>query len=59
MVKIDKEACIGCGACSATCPDVFEMRDDMKAYVKTGKASPNSPSIKEAIDICPVDAIKP
>ena len=53
MVKIDKEKCIGCGACAAICSEVFEI-DDGKAKVKTQK---NIPCVKEAIDSCPVDAI--
>jgi len=56
MVKIDKEKCIGCGSCSAVCPEVFEMGDDMKAHVKKG-ADTSKPCVKEAIDTCPTDAI--
>ena len=26
--KVDKDACIGCGACQAICEDVFEITDD-------------------------------
>ena len=33
-VEIDKSICIGCGACMATCPDVFEMDEDGLAKVK-------------------------
>ena len=57
-IKIDKEACIGCGNCAATCFEVFEMKDDMKAYVKAGQENSKAPCVKEAIDICPTDAIK-
>jgi len=53
-IKIDKEKCIGCGACSATCGEVFAMGDDGKAYVKKQK---NIPCVNEAIDGCPVGAI--
>lgn len=53
MVKIDKEKCIGCGACVSLCEEVFEMKDG-KAHVKAQK---NIPCVKEAIDACPVDAI--
>lgn len=56
MVKINKETCIGCGSCESLCPEVFEMKDDMKAYIKSG-ADTKKPCVKEAIDICPTDAI--
>ncbi|MFH1358290.1 MAG: ferredoxin [archaeon] len=56
MVKVDQEKCIGCGACVAACEDVFEMGDDMKAHIKTG-ADTSKGCVKEAIDVCPVDAI--
>jgi ferredoxin len=56
MVKVDKEKCIGCGACEATCGDVFEMGEDMKAHVKSG-AKTSAPCVKDAIEGCPVDAI--
>lgn len=54
MVSVNKEKCIGCGACAATCPEGFEMGDDGKAKVKNPKAK----CVKEAADGCPVDAIK-
>jgi ferredoxin len=53
MVSVDKNLCIGCGACAATCPEGFEMKGG-KAHVKNPKAK----CIKEAADSCPVDAIK-
>ena len=55
MVKIDKELCIGCGACEAVCPDVFEMMDG-KAVVKAGSDT-SKPCVKNAKEGCPVDAI--
>jgi ferredoxin len=58
MVKIDKNKCIGCGACASTCPAVFEMGDDGKSKVKAGAdLKKNAKCIKEAIEGCPVDAI--
>lgn len=53
MVKIDKEACIGCGSCVAACPEVFEIVGS-KAIVKAQK---NTPCVQDAIDSCPTDAI--
>ena len=26
--KVNSDACIGCGACTYTCPEVFELQDD-------------------------------
>lgn len=52
MVSVDEEKCIGCGACSATCPEGFEMKDG-KAHVKDEKA----PCAKDAQSGCPVGAI--
>ena len=54
MVSINKEKCIGCGACAANCPEGFEMSDDGKAKVKAQK---NASCLKEAVESCPVDAI--
>lgn len=51
MVKVDKEKCIGCGACSATCPEGFEMKDGKARVKKT------APCSKAAQDGCPVGAI--
>ena len=48
--------CIGCGACTAICPDVFEFNDD--GYIKV-KRLENYEWIwvDDAISACPVDAI--
>ncbi|MBU2562469.1 MAG: ferredoxin [Nanoarchaeota archaeon] len=54
MVKVDKTKCIGCGSCEAVCSEIFKIKDDEKAHVISSK---NSKCLKEAIDICPVDAI--
>ncbi len=58
MVSINKEICIGCGACASTCAEVFEMKDDGKAYVKKGQEKSTKPCVKEAVENCPVMAIK-
>lgn len=58
MVKVDKNTCIGCGACASICPEVFEMGDDGKSHVKpNADVKKNVKCIKEAIDSCPVNAI--
>ncbi len=54
-VKVDKEKCIGCGACVSVCPEVFELDENGKSEVKTSEC--DSDCCEEAKNICPVDAI--
>jgi len=57
MVSVNQQTCIGCGACAATCSDVFEIKDG-KSYVKKGKEKSKLPCVKEAIAGCPTSSIK-
>lgn len=53
-IEVDKEKCIGCGACTAIAPDVFEFDDDGLA-----KATGNdiTEDVKTAAEGCPTEAI--
>ena len=53
-IKVDEKKCIGCGACESACPKVFILKEG-KAKVKD--ANSKESCVKEAKDICPVDAI--
>lgn len=54
-IKVDKEKCIGCGACVSICPSSFEMFE--------GKAREKQKEVKkitcekDAAESCPVSAI--
>ena len=53
---IDYDLCEGCATCVEYCPEVFEMRDDDKAYVKDDPKC-DTCDCQEAADTCPVEAI--
>lgn len=67
-LSIGIEKCIGCGSCNAVCPIVFELGNDGKAHFSGNGESKNNGKeekeveeiecVKEAIDICPVQAIE-
>jgi ferredoxin len=57
MVSVNKEKCIGCGACESICSAVFEVKDG-KSQVKKGQEKSKAPCVKEAAESCPVGAIK-
>lgn len=55
--RVDRETCTGCGLCVDTCPDIFEMEDDV-AGVKVDLISDSVlESAEEAAENCPVNAI--
>ncbi len=56
-IVIDKNLCIGCGTCVAIAPKSFKIDKDGKAEV-IKPPQDNEAAIKEAIDSCPVAAIK-
>ncbi len=68
-VSIDRDGCIECGVCEATCPDVFELKDNEKARITQKFRQDGNPAMgevgsdqescaKDAADSCPVSVIK-
>jgi ferredoxin len=55
-ITVDPAACIGCGLCVSTCPDVFALGDDGKSFVKSSEACAAC-NCQSAIDDCPAHAI--
>lgn len=62
-IKLNNETCIGCGACTAVCSEVFEF--DEEGYAKVIENKENFESLEEeikeevvdAVEGCPVSAI--
>lgn len=52
-----QEGCISCGACVATCPEVFRFNDDGLAEAYAGVAPEYENAAKTARDECPVAVI--
>lgn len=57
-VKVNKDACIGCGACASICPEVFELNDEGLSEVKEEEVKEGlQDEVRDATDSCPTGAI--
>ena len=58
-VKVNNEACIGCGACVSICPDVFEINDDGLSQAKVEEVEKDKEQeVMDAKESCPTGAIE-
>lgn len=58
-VKVNDEACIGCGACVAIAEDVFQINDEGLSEVVGDEVSKEQEDVvNEAIESCPTGAIE-
>ena len=68
VLQHDRPNCIGCAACEAVAPDVWEMNSDGKSDIKGGRnvdngwqesefAEKDLQINKDAADSCPVNVI--
>ena len=55
-VTVNEELCTGCGLCSSSCPEIFEIKDDNKAHVKSSE--PGNCDLNQVASECPLNAIK-
>ncbi len=55
-VSVDSSACVGCGLCEQSCPEVFEIQGDGVAHVKSDNCKGHN--IKGIAEQCPVSCIK-
>ena len=58
-VVVNRDNCIGCGACEAICPDVFRLDDEGISTVFCDDFSKvNMDEVMEAVEGCPTSAIE-
>ena len=58
-VKVNKDACIGCGACEPICRDVFEINDEGLSETKVEEVKEElQDEVRDAADSCPTGAIE-
>lgn len=56
--KVNKDSCIGCGACQAIAPNVFEIGDDgLSKTIVSEVPEADEEYCKDAIESCPTGAI--
>ncbi len=56
--NVNKDACIGCGACAAVCDKVFEIGDEGFATVKVEEVpEEEKENATAAMEGCPTSAI--
>lgn len=59
-ISIDENLCIGCGTCQVFCPKIFKLNEENKVEIilKEIQKKENNECILQAIEVCPVQAIK-
>ena len=56
--KVNKDACIGCGACQMIAPEVFEINDDGVSEVIMNEIDEDQKDeVASAVESCPTGAI--
>lgn len=57
-IKVNQDACIGCGACLAISEDLFEMNEDGLSQAKVSEVPEDKKDqANEAVKSCPTGAI--
>ena len=57
IVRIE-DTCTACGLCVDTCPEVFDMGDEMAIVIVDEVPAEHEDAVQQAADECPVEAIE-
>jgi ferredoxin len=57
MIAKVEDTCTACGLCVDTCPEVFEMGDEMARVIVDDVPEEYEDAVQQAADECPVEAI--
>ena len=52
-----EDTCTACGLCVDTCPEVFEMGDDLAQVIVSDVPAEHEEAVQQAAEECPVEAI--
>ncbi len=54
---VDADECTGCELCTQTCPEVFEMEDDIAVVKGDSVPGDAEETCRQAAEECPVECI--
>jgi ferredoxin len=54
---VDQDACIGCGLCESTCPEVFSVEDGKSNIIAVPVPEAAQENCEKAAEGCPVQCI--
>ena len=58
-VVVNRDNCIGCGACESIEPNVFQLDDEgISVVIEENVANANEENINDAVESCPTSAIE-
>jgi ferredoxin len=57
MIVNIEDTCTACGLCVDTCPDVFDLGDEMAIVIVDEVPEDFEEAVQQAADECPVEAI--
>jgi ferredoxin len=57
MIATIEDTCTACGLCVDTCPEVFDLGDEMAIVIVDEVPAEYEEAVQQAADECPVEAI--